>query len=206
MALGKQGVQRRTQLRRLQQGRHASSSTASASRLTNAFHSSSSDAGRHVPRASRAGIRHPRSKTARTVYFAGDTCVFGDMQLIAPALPSRRLAVLPIGDQLHDGAGGGRARARAARQPALRARAHWGTFPLLTGTPDALAALTTVAGRSDRARGDGRAVRERWFGATGRRVPADRARGRARPRRRPRARRDRRRGAAGGARPGPPGR
>ena len=69
---------------------------------------------------------------------------------------------------------------------------HWGTFPLLTGTPEELAELTSAKIERDRARGEHRAVRERWFGATGRRVPEialagdldARRRARARPRRR----------------------
>ena len=49
---------------------------------------------------------------------------------------------------------------------------HYGTFPILAGTPDA-AARAGAGRRGDRARAGrvGRAVRERWFGATGRRVP-----------------------------------
>ena len=48
---------------------------------------------------------------------------------------------------------------------------HWGTFPLLTGTPTELSTLTTAVGREHRPRRHGGALRERWFGATGRRVP-----------------------------------
>ena len=49
---------------------------------------------------------------------------------------------------------------------------HYGTFPLLTGTPDEL--REHAPGRRDdraAARGDDHGLRERWFGATGRRVP-----------------------------------
>ena len=74
------------------------------------------------------------------VYFAGDTCVFGDMQLIAH-LYEPQLAVLPIGDHFTMGPHRGRARARPARPARAACPCHWGTFPLLTGTPAALAAL-----------------------------------------------------------------
>ena len=49
---------------------------------------------------------------------------------------------------------------------------HYGTFPILTGTPAQLRELAPGVEVLDaRARGDDRAVSERWFGATGRRVP-----------------------------------
>ena len=108
----------------------------------------------------------------KRVYFAGDTCVFGDMQLIA-RLYEPDVAVLPIGDHFTMG----------PREAALALEllgnprcvpVPLGTFPLLTGTPDAARRADSAPGRADRARGDGRAVsdaRERWFGATGRRVP-----------------------------------
>ena len=92
-------------------------STASSSRSTDACHSSSLPDGELRRRAGRA--RDPDS-SGKSVYFAGDTCVFGDMELIARLYkPDRRGAA----DRrlVHDGPGGGRARARAARQPALPA-------------------------------------------------------------------------------------
>ena len=73
------------------------------------------------------------------VYFAGDTCVFGDMQLIRH-LYEPQLAVLPIGDHFTMGP----REAAIALDMLGRPRCvpcHWGTFPLLTGTPAALAAL-----------------------------------------------------------------
>ena len=69
----------------------------------------------------------------RAIYFAGDTCLFGDMRLIGE-LYKPEIAFLPIGD-------------RFTMDPAAAAKAceflgvrqvvpmHWGTFPLLTGTP-----------------------------------------------------------------------
>ncbi len=70
------------------------------------------------------------------VYFAGDTCVFGDMQLIG-RIYSPSVAVLPIGDHYTMGP-----REAAVALELLGAKrcvpSHWGTFPLLTGTPTAL--------------------------------------------------------------------
>ena len=70
------------------------------------------------------------------VYCAGDTDVFGDMELIA-RLHSPDVAVLPIGDHFTMGP----AAAAVALELLGTSRCipiHWGTFPLLTGTPDAL--------------------------------------------------------------------
>jgi len=71
----------------------------------------------------------------RRAYFAGDTNVFSDMSLIEQ-LYKPDLAFLPIGDHFTMGP---REAALAARL--LKAKTiipmHFGTFPLLTGTPDA---------------------------------------------------------------------
>jgi L-ascorbate metabolism protein UlaG (beta-lactamase superfamily) len=73
------------------------------------------------------------------VYFAGDTAVFGDMQLIG-RLYEPEVAVLPIGDHF----------TMDPRQAALALEllgvrrcvpSHYGTFPLLRGTPDELRSL-----------------------------------------------------------------
>ena len=105
-----------------------------------------------------------------TIYFAGDTNVFGDMPLIA-GIYEPDVAVLPIGDHFTMGP-----REAAVALELLGVErcvpCHYGTFPLLTGTPDELRELAPGRrGARARARGDDRAVRERWFGATGRRVP-----------------------------------
>jgi L-ascorbate metabolism protein UlaG (beta-lactamase superfamily) len=72
------------------------------------------------------------------LYHAGDTAVFGDMKLIGD-LYRPELAILPIGDRF----------VMSPREAALAARLlgvstvipmHYGTFPALTGTPDALRA------------------------------------------------------------------
>ncbi len=75
-----------------------------------------------------------------TLYHAGDTAVFGDMKLIAE-LYAPELALLPIGDHYTMG----------PREAAMAIRflnvkhvipMHFGTFPLLTGTPQELKKLT----------------------------------------------------------------
>jgi L-ascorbate metabolism protein UlaG (beta-lactamase superfamily) len=75
----------------------------------------------------------------KRVYFAGDTNAFGDMQLIA-RLYDPEIAVLPIGGHY----------TMDPKEAALALEllgvkrcvpCHFGTFPLLKGTPDELAAL-----------------------------------------------------------------
>jgi L-ascorbate metabolism protein UlaG (beta-lactamase superfamily) len=72
------------------------------------------------------------------VYHAGDTCVFGDMSLIAE-LYAPDIALLPIGDHFTMSP-----REAALACELLRVRRvipmHYGTWPILTGTPEALAA------------------------------------------------------------------
>ena len=91
------------------------------------------------------------------------------MQLIA-RLYQPDVAVLPIGDHFTMGPEEAALALELLGNPRC-VPGHWGTFPLLTGTPDELATLTGAPGRAHRAGRHGRAVRERWFGATGRRVP-----------------------------------
>ena len=76
---------------------------------------------------------------ARTLYFAGDTNVFSDMQLIAE-LYQPELAFLPIGDLFTMGP---REAALACRllEPKKVVPMHFGTFPPLTGRPAQLAEL-----------------------------------------------------------------
>ena len=70
------------------------------------------------------------------VYCAGDTDVFSDMELIK-RLYAPDVAILPIGDHFTMGP-----RAAAVALELLGTSRcipiHWGTFPLLTGTPDEL--------------------------------------------------------------------
>ena len=64
------------------------------------------------------------------IYFAGDTCVFGDMQLIRH-LYEPRLAVLPIGDHFTMGPQEAAVALDMLGSPRC-VPCHWGTFPLLT--------------------------------------------------------------------------
>jgi len=70
-----------------------------------------------------------------TVYHAGDTCAFGDMKLIAE-LDKPDVVCLPIGDYYTMGP---REAAVATRLLGVRhvIPMHYGTFPVLTGTPEA---------------------------------------------------------------------
>ncbi len=100
--------------------------------LTHAFHSSSFDG---VYTGEPAGIVIAL-EDGTTVYFAGDTCVFGDMQLIG-RIYQPSVAVLPIGDHYTMGP-----REAGVALELLGVKrcvpCHWGTFPALTGTPEAL--------------------------------------------------------------------
>jgi L-ascorbate metabolism protein UlaG (beta-lactamase superfamily) len=101
--------------------------------LTNAFHSSSADDGTYLGEA--AGIV-VELENGTKVYFAGDTCVFGDMQLIG-RIHSPDLAVLPIGGHFTmDPREAGVACELLGVKRVVPC--HYGTFPLLAGTPDEL--------------------------------------------------------------------
>jgi L-ascorbate metabolism protein UlaG (beta-lactamase superfamily) len=73
------------------------------------------------------------------MYHAGDTCVFGDMQLIRE-LYEPHVAMLPIGGHYTMGP---KEAALACRllAPKTVLPIHWGTFPPLKGTPEELAAM-----------------------------------------------------------------
>ena len=104
--------------------------------LTNAFHSGAAPDGSYAGEP--AGIVVTTSD-GKKVYFAGDTCVFGDMQLIG-RIYEPDVAVLPIGDHFTMGP-----KEAAVAIELLGVKrivpCHWGTFPLLTGTPDRLRQL-----------------------------------------------------------------
>ena len=103
-------------------------------------HSSSTNEGQYLGEA--AGIV-VRLEEGKTIYFAGDTCVFGDMALIARLHPLD-VAVLPIGDWFTMGP----AEAALALELLGNPRcvpSHYGTFPVLTGRPDELAAAAPNA-------------------------------------------------------------
>jgi L-ascorbate metabolism protein UlaG (beta-lactamase superfamily) len=85
-----------------------------------------------------------KTEDSRRFYFAGDTAVFGDMRLIGE-MYSPEIAFLPIGDHYTMGPEGA---AVAARMLGVRqvVPMHWGTFPVLTGTPGALRRLVDPHG------------------------------------------------------------
>ncbi len=101
--------------------------------LVNAFHSSASDDGDYLGEA--AGLVLTL-ENGTSIYFAGDTCVFGDMQLIG-RMYSPDVAVLPIGGHFTmDPREAGVALELLGVKRCLPC--HYGTFPVLTGTPDEL--------------------------------------------------------------------
>jgi L-ascorbate metabolism protein UlaG (beta-lactamase superfamily) len=105
--------------------------------LTQAFHSSSSDEdGAYLGEACGIVVR---LEDGVPVYFAGDTCVFADMQVIRH-LYEPQLVVLPIGDHFTMGPQEAALALDFLGSPRC-VPCHWGTFPILTGTPSVLAAL-----------------------------------------------------------------
>jgi L-ascorbate metabolism protein UlaG (beta-lactamase superfamily) len=85
-----------------------------------------------------------KMENGQSFYFAGDTALFGDMRLIAE-LHAPDIAFLPIGDHYTMGP---KAAAIAARMLGVRqvVPMHYGTFPVLTGTPDELKRLVDPHG------------------------------------------------------------
>ncbi len=105
--------------------------------LTQAMHSSSLSASdgraRSIGEPCGMVIELPNGTV---IYNTGDTAVFGDMALIA-ALYRPTVLMLPIGDFYTMGP---RQAAKACElvQPEWIVPQHYGTFPALSGTPDAL--------------------------------------------------------------------
>jgi L-ascorbate metabolism protein UlaG (beta-lactamase superfamily) len=104
--------------------------------LTNAFHSSATPDGGYGGEATGLVVE---LEDGTKVYFAGDTCVFGDMQLIG-RIYEPDVAVLPIGGHY----------TMDPKQAAVALEllgtkrcvpCHYGTFPLLKGTPQELQQL-----------------------------------------------------------------
>jgi L-ascorbate metabolism protein UlaG (beta-lactamase superfamily) len=107
--------------------------------LTQAIHSSSTNDGTYSGEP--CGLVFTLENGTK-LYFAGDTGVFGDMQLIA-RLYEPEVAILPIGDHYTMGP---REAALALELLGVKScvPCHWGTFPVLTGTPAKLRELTDV--------------------------------------------------------------
>jgi len=104
--------------------------------LTAAKHSSSGPDGNSLGEPAGLVIE---LEDGKKLYFAGDTCVFGDMQLIG-RIYTPDIAILPIGDHFTMGP-----TEAAVALELLNVRrcvpCHYGTFPLLHGTPDELRKL-----------------------------------------------------------------
>jgi len=85
-----------------------------------------------------------RMEHGPVLYFAGDTAVFGDMRLIGE-MYRPEIAFLPIGGHFTMDP---EAAAMACRYLGVRqvVPMHYGTFPVLTGTPDRLRALVDPHG------------------------------------------------------------
>ena len=104
--------------------------------LTNAHHSSSNNDLEYMGEPCGIVVE---VEDGKKIYFAGDTCVFGDMQLIG-RIYAPDLAVLPIGDHYTMGP-----REAAVALELLGVDrcvpCHYGTFPPLVGRPDQLREL-----------------------------------------------------------------
>jgi L-ascorbate metabolism protein UlaG (beta-lactamase superfamily) len=106
--------------------------------LTHAFHSNSIDDNGKMLYGGEPASFIVRMPGGLTVFHAGDTTVFGDMKLIAD-LYQPDIACLPIGDNYTMGP---REAAYAIRLLGVKhvIPMHYGTFPVLTGTPEQLRA------------------------------------------------------------------
>jgi L-ascorbate metabolism protein UlaG (beta-lactamase superfamily) len=104
--------------------------------LTHAHHSSSTPDGTYAGEPCGIVVE---VENGTKLYFAGDTCVFGDMQLIG-RIYAPDIAVLPIGDHYTMGP-----REAAVALELLGTKrcvpCHWGTFPPLVGRPQQLQEL-----------------------------------------------------------------
>ena len=100
--------------------------------MTEAIHSSSFEDNGVVYLGEPAGFV-VKLENGQSLYFAGDTALFSDMKLIGE-LYKPDIAFLPIGDRFTMGPD---TAAMAAKWLGVRqvVPMHWGTFPLLTGTP-----------------------------------------------------------------------
>lgn len=104
--------------------------------MVNAFHSNGiEDDGQSVYAGEACGYV-VEFESGIKIYHAGDTCVFGDMHIVHE-LYHPDIAMLPIGDHYTMGPKEA-AYACQLLKPKAVIPIHWGTFPLLTGTPAAL--------------------------------------------------------------------
>ena len=103
--------------------------------MTDARHSSSFDDDGMVYLGAAAGFV-VKLENGQTIYYAGDTALFGDMKIIAE-LYQPDIAFLPIGDRFTMGPD---TAAIAAKWLGVKqvVPMHCGTFPMLSGTPEQL--------------------------------------------------------------------
>jgi len=107
--------------------------------MVQAYHSSSIDDGGTIVYTGVATGYVVRFEDQTTIYFAGDTALFGDMRLIGE-LYRPQIAFLPIGDHFTMGP---EQAAKACEWLGVQqvVPMHFGTFPVLTGTPAKLREL-----------------------------------------------------------------
>lgn len=113
--------------------------------MVQAYHSSSVEEDGQVVYLGVATGYVVKFENGLTIYFAGDTAVFGDMRLIGE-LYRPQIAFLPIGDFYTMGP---EQAAKAVELLGVKqvVPMHYGTFPALTGTPARLREL--LGGRAD---------------------------------------------------------
>jgi len=108
--------------------------------LTDGNHSSSADDGTYLGESCGLVLK---LEDGATIYFAGDTNVFGDMALVK-RLYAPDVAVLPIGGHFTMDPKEAAVALELLGNPRC-APCHYGTFPLLAGTPDELRKLAPDA-------------------------------------------------------------
>ena len=112
--------------------------------MVNAVHTSSIEEDGKVLYVGTATGFVVRLEDGRALYFAGDTALFGDMRLIRE-MHAPEIAFLPIGDHYTMDPS---AAAKACEILGVRqvVPMHYGTFPVLTGSPDELKKLVEPRG------------------------------------------------------------
>jgi len=108
--------------------------------MVNALHSNGIEDGKKIIYGGEPCGYIVRLPGGLRIYHAGDTAIFGDMKLIAE-LYEPEVAMLPIGDYYTMGP---REAAMAIRLLNVKhvVPMHYGTFPVLTGTPEELKRLS----------------------------------------------------------------
>ena len=117
-----------------------------------ALHSSRIDDGGEVLYAGTASGFVVTDSAGFAFYHAGDTALFSDMRLISE-LYAPTLAFLPIGDHFTMGPREAAYALEFLSSVTDVVPIHWGTFPLLTGTPEALETELTKRGRQVKVHG-----------------------------------------------------